>query len=126
YISTLHNVMEACAENGKQLIVLDRPNPNGFYVDGPVLKGTRSFVGMDPIPVVYGLTSGELASMINIEGWIKGAPCRLRVIKMKNYAHDMACDLPVWPSPNLTSMQAIYIYPSLCFFEGTRVSVGRG
>ncbi len=127
YISTLHYVMEACAENQKPLIVLDRPNPNGFYVDGPVLNPKfRSFVGMDQIPVVYGLTIGELAKMMNMEGWIKGAPCGLRVIKMKNYTHNMMYNLSTAPSPNLTNMKAIYLYPSLCFFEGTRVSVGRG
>lgn len=127
YISTLHNVMEACAENEKFLIVLDRPNPNGYYVDGPILESKqKSFVGMDPIPVVYGMTMGELAQMMNLEGWIKGGPCRLRVVKMKNYDHNRIYDLPVNPSPNLSDMNAIYLYPSLCFFEGTKVSVGRG
>lgn len=127
YISTLHNVMEACAENEKFLIVLDRPNPNGFYVDGPVLESKhKSFVGMDPIPVNYGMTIGELAQMMNMEGWIKGGPCRLRVIKMKQYSHKQLYNLPVNPSPNLSDMKAVYLYPSLCFFEGTKVSVGRG
>jgi uncharacterized protein YbbC (DUF1343 family) len=127
YISTLHYVMEACAENEKFLIVLDRPNPNGYYVDGPMLESKhKSFVGMDPIPVVYGMTVGELAQMMNMEGWIKGGPCRLRVIKMKQYSHKMRYKLPVNPSPNLTTMEAVYLYPSLCFFEGTKVSLGRG
>lgn len=127
YISTLHNVMEACAENEKFLIVLDRPNPNGFYVDGPMLDSKqKSFVGMDPIPVMYGMTIGELAQMMNMEGWIKGGPCRLRVVKMKNYDHNKLYNLPVNPSPNLPTMEAIYLYPSLCFFEGTKASVGRG
>jgi len=127
YISTLHNVMEACAENDKFLIVLDRPNPNGFYVDGPMLESKqKSFVGMDPLPIMYGMTIGELAQMMNMEGWIKGGPCRLRVIKMKNYDHNKLYNLPVPPSPNLPTMHAIYLYPSLCLFEGTKVSVGRG
>ena len=127
YISTLHNVMEACAENERFLIVLDRPNPNGFYVDGPMLESKhKSFVGMDPIPVMYGMTIGELAQMMNMEGWIKGGPCRLRVVKMKQYDHNMLYNLPINPSPNLTDMKAVYLYPSLCFFEGTKVSVGRG
>jgi uncharacterized protein YbbC (DUF1343 family) len=127
YISTLHNVMEACAENEKFLIVLDRPNPNGFYVDGPLLESKqKSFVGMDPVPVMYGMTIGELAQMINMEGWIKGGPCRLRVIKMKLYSHKQLYNLPVAPSPNLPDMKSVYLYPSLCFFEGTKVSVGRG
>ncbi len=126
YISTLHYVMEACAEANKLLIVLDRPNPNGFYVDGPVLDTNyRSFVGMHRIPVVYGMTMGELAQMINSEGWIKG-PCNLKVITLKNYTHQTKYVLPVNPSPNLTTMTAIYLYPTLCFFEGTRVSVARG
>jgi uncharacterized protein YbbC (DUF1343 family) len=127
YISTLHYVMEACAEAQKMIIVLDRPNPNGFYVDGPMLNTKfRSFVGMDPIPVAYGMTVGELANMMNVEGWIKGGPCHLRVIKMKNYSHKNHYQLPVWTSPNLTDMKAVYLYPSLCLFEGTKVSVGRG
>jgi uncharacterized protein YbbC (DUF1343 family) len=127
YISTMQNVMDACADNEKFMIVLDRPNPNGFYVDGPMLESKqKSFVGMAPIPIVYGLTSGELANMINIEGWNRHSPCRLRVIKMKNYSHNKLYNLPVKPSPNLQDQQAVYLYPSLCLFEGTRVSVGRG
>jgi uncharacterized protein YbbC (DUF1343 family) len=127
YISTMQNVMDACADNEKFMIVLDRPNPNGFYVDGPLLENKqRSFVGMAPIPIAYGLTCGELANMLNMEGYIKHAPCRLRVIKMKNYSHRQLYKLPVRTSPNLQDMGAVYLYPSLCLFEGTPVSVGRG
>lgn len=128
YISTLHYVMEAAAENNKEVLVLDRPNPNGFYVDGPVLKpGFESFVGMHPIPVVHGLTVGELATMINGEGWLKGnKKCKLTVVECVNYTHSDFYELPVPPSPNLPTMSAVYLYPSLCFFEGTSVSVGRG
>lgn len=128
YISTMHYVMEACAENNKQLIVLDRPNPNGFYVDGPVLqKEFSSFVGMHPIPVVHGLTVGELALMINGEDWLQeGRKCNLKVVKVKNYDHSMRYPLPVKPSPNLPNDKAVNLYPSLCFFEGTHISVGRG
>lgn len=129
YISTMHYVMEACAENKIKMIILDRPNPNGFYVDGPVLvdKKFKSFIGLDPIPVVYGMTCGELAKMINGEGWLnKKVKCDLSIIKMKNYKHNMHYSLPVAPSPNLKTMSAIYLYPSLAFFEGTVISVGRG
>lgn len=128
YLSTLHYVMEACAENHKSLIVLDCPDPNGFYIDGPVLeKQFSSFVGLDPVPVVYGMTMGEYAEMLNNEGWLpKGEKCNLTVILCKNYDHKKFYELPVNPSPNLSSMRAIYLYPSLCFFEGTIVSVGRG
>lgn len=128
YISTLSLVMEACAEQQVPLIVLDRPNPNGFYVDGPVLqKGFESFVGMHPIPVVYGMTIGEYARMVNGEHWLKnGVQCKLRVIALKHYRHDMLVKLPIKPSPNLPNWQSVYLYPSLCFFEGTVVSVGRG
>ncbi|MCS6917929.1 MAG: DUF1343 domain-containing protein [Chitinophagales bacterium] len=128
YLSTLHYVMEACAENNKPLIVLDRPNPNGFYVDGPVLDTAfRSFVGMHPVPVVYGMTVGEYARMINGEGWLAGnRTCSLTVIPCRNYDHSMLYPLPVPPSPNLRSLKAVLAYPSLCFFEGTPVSVGRG
>jgi uncharacterized protein YbbC (DUF1343 family) len=128
YISTMHYAMEACAENGKSMLVLDRPNPNGHYVDGPVLEMEhKSFVGMHPIPIVHGLTVGELAEMINGEKWLEGErSCDLTVIKMENYDHTMAYDLPVRPSPNLPNAQAIALYPSICFFEGTDVSVGRG
>lgn len=128
YISTMHYVMEACAENNKTLILLDRPNPNGFYVDGPVLDmAYKSFVGMHPIPIVHGCTIGELAQMINGEKWLKNnIQCKLQVITCNNYKHEMYYTLPVKPSPNLASMEAIYLYPSLCLFEGTPISVGRG
>jgi uncharacterized protein YbbC (DUF1343 family) len=128
YISSLHYLMEACAENGKPLIVLDRPNPNGSYVDGPVLqKEFKSFVGMHPIPVVHGMTIGEYAQMINGEGWLEGGKkCALEIIQLKNWNHNDFYSLPVRPSPNLPTDQAIALYPSTCFFEGTSVSVGRG
>ncbi|MFB9213293.1 exo-beta-N-acetylmuramidase NamZ domain-containing protein [Echinicola jeungdonensis] len=128
YISTLHYVMEACAENNKPLIILDRPNPNGDYVDGPVLKnGFKSFVGMHPIPVVHGLTIGELARMINGEKWLKnGVKADISIIPVKNWDHAMPYSLPIKPSPNLPNELAIRLYPSLCFFEGTQISVGRG
>ncbi|WP_226388920.1 exo-beta-N-acetylmuramidase NamZ family protein [Penaeicola halotolerans] len=128
YISTLHYVMEACAESGKKLIVLDRPNPNGDYIDGPILeKEFSSFVGMHPIPIVHGLTVGELAQMINGEKWLANKlSCDLTVIPVKNYTHQTAYSLPIKPSPNLPNDQAIRLYPSLCLFEGTDVSVGRG
>lgn len=128
YISTLHFVMEACAENGVGLIVLDRPNPNGDYVDGPVLDTAfRSFVGVDPIPIVHGLTVGELALMINGEGWLnEGITCDLTVVTCQNWTHSTLYDLPIKPSPNLPNYQAVRLYPSLCLFEATAVSVGRG
>ena len=128
YISTLHYVMEAAAESGKQVIVLDRPNPNGYYVDGPVLDPKfTSFVGMHPVPVVYGMTIGEYARMINGERWLKrGVQCALTVIEMEGYTHQTRYVLPVPPSPNLQTPEAILLYPSLCFFEGAAVSVGRG
>ena len=128
YISTLQYVMEACAEQNIPLIVLDRPNPNGFYVDGPVLdKKYSSFVGMNPVPVVYGLTIGEYAAMLNGEHWLShGVHCKLTVIRITNYTHKDLYQLPVKPSPNLPDMTSVYLYPSLCFFEGTKVSIGRG
>lgn len=128
YISSMHYAMEACAENGKEFIVLDRPNPHGHYIDGPMLDPAfKSFVGMHPIPVVHGLTVGELAQMINEEGWLAGGQkCRLRVVPMENYTHATPYELPVKPSPNLPNQQSILLYPSLCFFEGTPMSVGRG
>jgi uncharacterized protein YbbC (DUF1343 family) len=128
YISTLHYVMEACAENGIPLILLDRPNPNGGYVDGPVLDTAfRSFVGMHPIPVVYGLTIGELAGMINGEGWLsKGVQCELTVIPCADYSRGQPYAMPVSPSPNLANDHAVLMYPSTCFFEGTVLSEGRG
>lgn len=128
YISTLQLVMEACAENKKTLLILDRPNPNGFYVDGPVLdKKFSSFVGMNTIPVVYGLTIAEYALMLNGEHWLKDSlQCHLKYVALKNYDHKTYYELPVKPSPNLPNMTAVYLYPSLCMFEGTAVSVGRG
>ena len=128
YISTLQYVMESCAENNIPLLLLDRPNPNGFYVDGPVLKPDyKSFIGMQPVPVVYGMTIGEYARMLNGEHWLKnGDTCNLTVIKCQNYTHDSLYQLPIPPSPNLPNMEAVYLYPSLCFFEGTTISVGRG
>ena len=128
YISTLHYVMEACAENGKQLVVLDRPNPNGHYVDGPIREPEqKSFVGMHPVPIVYGMTIGEYAMMINGEHWLRDSlSCKLWVIPCRNYTHKTKYVLPVPPSPNLKSELAITLYPSLCLFEATTVSVGRG
>lgn len=128
YISTLHNVMEACAEFGLPVLVLDRPNPNGDYIDGPVLEiAHKSFVGMHPVPVVHGMTIGEYALMINGEHWLKDSlQCDLKVLACKNYHHAMEYSLPVPPSPNLRSDISIRLYPSLCFFEGTTISVGRG
>lgn len=128
YISTMHYVMEACAENGVEFIVLDRPNPNDF-VDGPIRqKGFESFVGVDPLPLLHGLTIGELAGMINGEGWLKSSPdsCKLSVVEMENWRHGDPYWLPVKPSPNLPNDQSIRLYPSLCFFEATNISVGRG
>jgi uncharacterized protein YbbC (DUF1343 family) len=126
-INTLRDVMEACAEYGKELIILDRPNPNG-YVDGPILDmKLKSGIGQFPIPITHGMTIGEFAQMINGEGWIPGKlKCKIRVIPVKNYAHDMDYTLPVEPSPNLNTQQSVLLYPSLCLFEGTYVSQGRG
>ncbi len=128
YISTLHYVLEACAENNVECIVLDRPNPNGFYFDGNIADTAfRSFVGMDPVPIVHGMTVGEYASMLNGEGWLKNSvKCRLSVIKCNNYTHKTLYELPVKPSPNLPNQNSIYLYPSICFFEGTNISLGRG
>lgn len=128
YIATLQYVMEACADLSIPVIVLDRPNPNGHYVDGPVLDTSlRSFVGRTPIPVVHGCTIGEYARMLVGEGWLQSSGiCSLTVVPMKNYTHSYHYALPVKPSPNLANMNAIRLYPSLCFFEGTRVSLGRG
>lgn len=128
YISTMHYMMEACAEANVKMIVLDRPNPNGDYFAGPILKKEfQSFVGMHPIPVVHGLTVGELAIMINQECWLEdGVKCDLLVIKCKNWDHNSVYKLPVHPSPNLPNYLSIRLYPSLCFFEATDVSVGRG
>jgi len=128
YISTMHYVMEACAETGTPLLVLDRPNPNGFYIDGPVLDTMhQSFVGMHPIPLVHGMTIAELARMINTEGWLSNANrCDLKWVKCANYTHDSLYQLPVKPSPNLPNMRSVYLYPSLGLFEGTIINVGRG
>lgn len=129
YLTTMCYVMEACAENGIKLIILDRPNPNGYYVDGPILDtaGYSSFVGIHPIPVVHGMTLGEYASMVNGEGWLAGGiQCEVTVIKCDNYTHETMYELPVMPSPNLPNMNSVYLYPSLCFTEGTVLSCGRG
>ncbi|MEY3717031.1 MAG: hypothetical protein RJA00_1374 [Bacteroidota bacterium] len=133
YLTTLHYVMQACSDNNKTLIVLDRPNPNGFYVDGPLLQTKlKSMVGVHPIPIVHGMTLGELAKMINAEGWLKDSvqpkrkPCKLTVIPCSNYTHNRSYSLPVAPSPNLPTQNAIYLYPTLCLLEGTQVSMGRG
>ncbi len=126
YISTLHYVMEACSENKIKLLILDRPNPNGNYVDGPVLDTNfKSFIGMHPIPVIHGLTVGELAKMIDGENWID-LPCNTTIITCQDYDHNTNYDLPVKPSPNLPNTQSISLYPSLCFFEPTQISIGRG
>jgi uncharacterized protein YbbC (DUF1343 family) len=128
YISTLHYIMEACAEHAVPLIVLDRPNPNAHFIDGPILeKEFTSFIGMHPVPVVYGMTIGEYGNMINGEGWLNDkVKCNLTVVPCKNYNHAMLYQLPVKPSPNLPNIRSILLYPSLCFFEGTSVSIGRG
>jgi uncharacterized protein YbbC (DUF1343 family) len=128
YISTMHYVMEACAENNITFLVLDRPNPNGFYVDGPVRQPElKSFVGTHPIPIVHGLTVAELAQMINGEKWLaEGRQCSLQIVKIRNYEHSTRYFPPVRPSPNLPNDLAINLYPSLCLFEGTEISVGRG
>jgi uncharacterized protein YbbC (DUF1343 family) len=126
YISTLHYVMEAAAESNIKVIVLDRPNPNGHYVDGPILDTAfQSFVGMHTIPVVHGMTIGEYAKIITGEKWI-AEDCDLTVIKMENYTHNTNYDLPIKPSPNLPNARAVNLYPSLCLFEGTTISIGRG
>tara|TARA_B100000886_G_scaffold8987_1_gene5778 strand:- start:1248 stop:2411 length:1164 start_codon:yes stop_codon:yes gene_type:complete len=126
YLSTLHYVLEACAENDIQVLVLDRPNPNGHYIDGPILDTNfKSFVGLHPVPIVYAMTIGEYAKMINGERWINDV-CDLEVIKMVNYNRDQLYELPIKPSPNLPNAKSINLYPSLCLFEGTNVSVGRG
>lgn len=128
YISTMHYVMEACAENNIPFLVLDRPNPNGHYIDGPMLDTVfRSFVGMHKIPLVHGCTVGELAGMINGEGWLNGGiKCDLSVVKCSNYTHNSTYVLPVKPSPNLQTQSAVYLYPSLGLFEGTVISMGQG
>ena len=128
YTSTMHYVMEACAEQGKKLLILDRPNPNGHYVDGQVLdKKFASFVGLNPVPVVHGCTVGELAQMINGEGWLTGnKKCNVQIIKCLGYKHSTPYNPPIATSPNLPNLQSMLLYPSICFFEGTDVSVGRG
>ena len=128
YISTMSHMMEACAENGIAMMVLDRPNPNGHYVDGPILKKEfSSFVGLHEVPVVHGMTVGEYAKMVNDEGWLKnGVKCDLTVVEMENYHRNESYVLPIAPSPNLPNQKSVYLYPSLCFFEGTEVSEGRG
>jgi len=128
YISTLHYVMKSCGEVGIPLIVLDRPNPNGYFVDGPINKLEKpSFVAMHPVPVVHGMTIAEYAQMVLGEGWISpGFELDLIVIPCENYVHDSIYRLPVKPSPNLPTHASIMLYPSLCFFEGTQVSIGRG
>jgi uncharacterized protein YbbC (DUF1343 family) len=127
YISSLHYMMEACAALKIKVIVLDRPDPND-YVDGPILEPEfKSFVGMHPIPIVYGMTVGELAQMINGEGWLEGGKkCSLKVITLQNYVHGKSWTLPVRPSPNLPTQHAVLLYPSICLFEGTNISLGRG
>lgn len=134
FLTTLHYAMQACSEFGKPIILLDRPNPNGFYIDGPILKhGFESMVGVYPIPIVHGMTLAELAQMINGEGWLKDSmhpkikSCKLTVIKCNNYNHNRSYELPIPPSPNLPNQNAIYLYPTLCLFEGSNmISVGRG
>ncbi len=128
YLSTLHYIMEAGAENGIEVIVLDRPNPNGARIDGEVLNMKyKSFVGMHPVPILYGMTIGEYALMINGEGWLKGGiQANLKVVKLGNYRHDTYYSLPIKPSPNLPNDLSVYLYPSLAFFEGTTFSAGRG
>ena len=128
YLSTLHYVMEACAKSKTKLIVLDRPNPNARYIDGPMMeKEFMSFLGLHPVPVVYGMTIGEYAQMINGEGWLNGKQmCDLTVVPLVNWDHNKNYSLPIKPSPNLQNDQTIQLYPSLCFFEQTPISVGRG
>jgi uncharacterized protein YbbC (DUF1343 family) len=128
YYISMYKLMDACAENNKKMIILDRPNPNGFYVDGPVLDMKyKSEVGYLPIPVVHGMTLGELAGMINGEKWLpEKRTCDLHIIKCKNYTHLTKYQLPIPPSPNLPNMKSVYLYPSICLFEGTTVSLGRG
>lgn len=128
YLSTLHYTMSEAAKASKKVIVLDRPNPNGFYTDGPILNlKHRSFVGIYPIPVVHGMTLGELSRMANGEKWLEGGnKCDLTVIELENYTHNTLYEVPIAPSPNLPNNRAIYLYPNLCLFEATEVSIGRG
>jgi uncharacterized protein YbbC (DUF1343 family) len=128
YINTLQHVMEACAANNKEVLILDRPNPNGFYIDGPILDPQfKSGIGLKPIPVVHGLTVGEYAQMLNGEKWLDNKlTCKLKIIKVANYTHETPYELPVKPSPNLNTNQSILLYPSTCLFEGTYLNHGRG
>ena len=128
YLSTLHYIMEACSEKNIPLLLLDRPNPNIHYIDGPVLDlDNKSFVGMHPVPIVYGMTIGEYAKMINGEGWLnRGKKCDLKVIQIKNYNHKTSYNLKIRPSPNLPNTQSVSLYPSLCLLEQTLISIGRG
>jgi uncharacterized protein YbbC (DUF1343 family) len=128
YINVLADIMEACAENNKELLILDRPNPNGYFVDGPVLDmKLKSGIGRFPIPITHGMTIGEFAKMINGEGWLPNKIiCNIRIIPVANYNHDMSYTLPVKPSPNLNTQQSIMLYPSTCIFEGTIMNYGRG
>lgn len=128
YINVLRDVMEACADNNKELLILDRPNPNGYLIDGPVLDMEyKSGIGQFPIPIAHGMTIAEFAQMINGEGWIPGKKkCRLRIVPVANYRHDLPYTLPVPPSPNLNTQESIILYPTLCLFEGTIISQGRG
>jgi uncharacterized protein YbbC (DUF1343 family) len=128
YMNTLQHVMEACARDGKEVMILDRPNPNAYFIDGPILDPKfKSGIGIQPIPIVHGLTLGEYAQMLNGEGWLKDKlKCKITVIKNANYTHDMPYTLPVKPSPNLNTQQAILLYPSTCLFEGIYMNHGRG
>jgi uncharacterized protein YbbC (DUF1343 family) len=128
YINVLAHIMEACAENGKELMILDRPNPNGYLVDGPVLDmRLKSGIGMFPIPIAHGMTVAEFAQMINGEGWLPNKiTCKLRIIPVANYTHEMPYTLPVKPSPNLNTQQSIMLYPTTCLFEGIKLNHGRG
>jgi uncharacterized protein YbbC (DUF1343 family) len=128
YINTLQHVMEACAANNKEVLILDRPNPNGFYIDGPILDPKyKSGIGLKPIPAVHGLTVGEYAQMLNGENWLDNKlKCKIKIIKVANYTHDTPYELPVNPSPNLNTPQSILLYPTTCLFEGTYLNYGRG
>ncbi|WP_316815881.1 DUF1343 domain-containing protein [Pedobacter nyackensis] len=128
YINTLQHVMEACAANNKEVLILDRPNPNGFYIDGPILDPKfKSGIGLKPIPAVHGLTVGEYAQMLNGENWLDNKlQCKIKIIKVANYTHDTPYELPVSPSPNLNTAQSILLYPTMCLFEGTYLNYGRG
>jgi uncharacterized protein YbbC (DUF1343 family) len=128
YIITMQRVMQSCADFHKPLLILDRPNPNGFYIDGPVLEDSlHSGVGLQPIPIVHGMTLAELAKMINGEGWLENqVKCDLRIVRLANYSHSSVYILPVAPSPNLNTAESVILYPSLCLFEGTVISLGRG